>query len=66
VPLAKELSWYLPFAFFPIILFFVTMIRKKILDNAAKIQLLVWGLWLMIGFVLFSFASFFHNYYLVH
>ena len=63
-PLSKELSWLLPFALLtaPVVLFG----HKLTWPLARKHQLLVlWGGWLLTSLIFFSFASFFHAYYMV-
>ncbi|MCA9936561.1 MAG: glycosyltransferase family 39 protein [Ardenticatenaceae bacterium] len=63
-PLSKEISWLLPFAFVAMLLLLLR--RKLTLPLQPQHQfLLVWGGWLVAGWVFFSFAAFFHAYYLV-
>jgi 4-amino-4-deoxy-L-arabinose transferase-like glycosyltransferase len=62
-PLAKEVSWLLPFGLFSaVLLAFRTHLRWSLARRHAAT--LLWGGWLLIGGVFFSVAGFFHEYYL--
>ncbi|MCP4422389.1 MAG: dolichyl-phosphate-mannose--protein mannosyltransferase [Chloroflexi bacterium] len=63
-PLSKEMSWLLPFA---LIAGLLVLLRKKLRwPISRKHQMMViWGGWLAIGMIFFSFAGLFHAYYLV-
>ncbi len=63
-PLAKELSWLLPFGLVCLIGLTITAHPSRPL--AAEHQaVILWGGWLLIGLVFFSVANFFHDYYLI-
>ncbi len=63
-PLAKELSWLLPFGLVCLIGLTITAYPSRPL--AAEHQaVILWGGWLLIGLVFFSVANFFHDYYLI-
>jgi hypothetical protein len=65
VPLAKEMSWLLPFALLGLgLAVFSAPIRFPLISKAHKAALL-WGGWLVTCLVFFSIASFFHAYYMV-
>jgi 4-amino-4-deoxy-L-arabinose transferase-like glycosyltransferase len=62
-PLAKEVSWLLPFGLFStVLLAFRARPRWPIAHHQAAA--LLWGGWLLTGGVFFSVAGFFHEYYL--
>ncbi len=60
--LAKDASWLLPFALASIALLALSRWRRPL--TAQQQGLLIWGSWLLICCVFFSFASFYHAYYL--
>lgn len=63
-PLAKELSWLLPFGL--VCLIGLTIAARWSWPLAAEQQAAVlWGGWLVTGMVFFSVANFFHDYYLI-
>jgi 4-amino-4-deoxy-L-arabinose transferase-like glycosyltransferase len=63
-PLAKEMSWLLPFALLAMLLAaFSGRVRLPLISNEHK-GLILWGGWLLTCLVFFSAAGFFHNYYL--
>jgi 4-amino-4-deoxy-L-arabinose transferase-like glycosyltransferase len=63
-PLAKEMSWLLPFGLAALLLAaFSGPIRLPLLNKEHQ-GLVLWGGWLVTCLVFFSAASFFHNYYL--
>jgi 4-amino-4-deoxy-L-arabinose transferase-like glycosyltransferase len=63
-PLAKEMSWLLPFALLAMLLAaFSGRVRLPLISNEHK-GLMLWGGWLLTCLVFFSVAGFFHNYYL--
>jgi 4-amino-4-deoxy-L-arabinose transferase-like glycosyltransferase len=71
-PLAKEMSWVLPFALISLLLMagygFIELgglrrFRLPLVSHAHK-ALILWGGWLVTCLVFFSVAGFFHNYYL--
>lgn len=63
-PLAKELSWLLPFGV--VCLIGLGIAGRWSWPLAAEQQAAVlWGGWLLIGLVFFSVANFFHDYYLI-
>jgi 4-amino-4-deoxy-L-arabinose transferase-like glycosyltransferase len=71
-PLAKEMSWLLPFALLVIMLGIafgfmegggLRRFRLPLLSETHK-ALVLWGGWLLTCLVFFSIAGFFHNYYL--
>ncbi len=62
-PLAKEVSWLLPFGLFSVVLLaFRTRLRWPLAQYRGAT--LLWGGWLLTGGVFFSVAGFFHEYYL--
>ncbi|MEJ2554803.1 MAG: glycosyltransferase family 39 protein, partial [Anaerolineae bacterium] len=62
-PLAKEVSWLLPFGLFSaVLLAFRTRLRWPLAQYGRA--MLLWGGWLLTGGVFFSVAGFFHEYYL--
>ena len=63
-PMAKEMSWLLPFALMAILLTAFSYPITLPLSSPQQRSLLVWGGWLFISLVFFSAAGFFHNYYL--
>ncbi len=63
-PLAKEMSWLLPFALLALLLGIFSSIIRLPLDSPEHKSVLLWGGWLMTCLVFFSMAGFFHNYYL--
>jgi 4-amino-4-deoxy-L-arabinose transferase-like glycosyltransferase len=63
-PLAKEMSWLLPFALLAVIpAAFSRRIKLPTISNEQR-GLILWGGWLLTCLVFFSIAGFFHNYYL--
>ena len=63
-PMAKEMSWLLPFALISIFLAaFSGKIHLPLVSEQHK-SLVLWGGWLLTCLVFFSAAGFFHNYYL--
>lgn len=63
-PLAKELSWLLPFGL--VCLIGLIIAARWSWPLAAEQQAAVlWGGWLLIGLVFFSVANFFHDYYVI-
>jgi 4-amino-4-deoxy-L-arabinose transferase-like glycosyltransferase len=65
VPLAKEMSWFLPFALISIVL--AVLDTQLTLPVTSKVHkgILLWGGWLLTCLVFFSLAEFFHAYYMV-
>ncbi|WP_298817470.1 glycosyltransferase family 39 protein [Chloroflexus sp.] len=63
-PLAKELSWLLPFGIVSLIAL-ATLTRPTWPLAAGHKTALLWGGWLVIGMIFFSVANFFHDYYLI-
>jgi 4-amino-4-deoxy-L-arabinose transferase-like glycosyltransferase len=71
-PLAKEMSWVLPFGLISLLLMagygFIELggLRRFRLPLASHVHkaLILWGGWLVTCLVFFSVAGFFHNYYL--
>ncbi len=63
-PLSKEASWLLPFA---VVAALLLLFRRRLTWPVSPRRqfLLVWGGWLAISWVFFSFAGLFHAYYLV-
>lgn len=64
-PLAKEMSWLLPFALAGILLGLFTQRMRLPVRSGAHKAMLLWGGWLLTCLVFFSTAKFFHAYYLV-
>lgn len=63
-PLANEVSWLLPVALLGIaVLLFSARVRFPLSDVHQAVVL--WGGWLLVSLIFFSFASFFHAYYLI-
>jgi 4-amino-4-deoxy-L-arabinose transferase-like glycosyltransferase len=62
-PLGGQASWLLPLALIGLTAWF--WLARKPENAAARRQTLLWGAWLLTGLVFFSFAGFFHRYYLV-
>jgi len=63
-PLAKEMSWLLPFALISLILILV-QVRFTFPISKTHQGLVLWGGWLVTCLVFFSIAGFFHAYYLI-
>ncbi len=63
-PLAKEVSWLLPFALISLVLLALGA-RLEWPLGAAHQALVLWGGWLMTCVVFFSVAEFFHDYYMI-
>jgi 4-amino-4-deoxy-L-arabinose transferase-like glycosyltransferase len=64
-PLAKEISWLLPFALLGIVLgVFAERLRLPLQSGFHKAAVL-WGGWLLTCLVFFSLAEFFHAYYMI-
>lgn len=63
-PLAKEMSWLLPFGLAALLLAAVSGPVRLPLLNKEHQGLVLWGGWLVTCLVFFSAAGFFHNYYL--
>lgn len=63
-PLSKEMSWLLPFA---VVAAMLILFRQRLTWPLSPRHhfLLVWGGWLAVCWIFFSFAEFFHAYYLV-
>lgn len=64
-PLAKELSWMLPFVLVSLTLMLVTLPHKLPARDPAARGVVLWGGWLFTNLIFFSIAGFFHPYYLV-
>lgn len=65
LPLAKEMSWLLPFALAGTLLaVFSARIRFPV-ESPLHQALLLWGGWLLTCLVFFSAAEFFHAYYMI-
>jgi 4-amino-4-deoxy-L-arabinose transferase-like glycosyltransferase len=62
-PLAKEVSWLLPFGLFSAVLL-AFRARLRWPNPRRHAATLLWGGWLLTGGVFFSVAGFFHEYYL--
>ncbi|MCA9940488.1 MAG: glycosyltransferase family 39 protein [Anaerolineales bacterium] len=62
-PLSKEISWLLPFALIAMLLLLPRRLTLPLHPDHRF--LLLWGGWLLTCLVFFSFASFFHAYYMV-
>ncbi|MEZ0396294.1 MAG: glycosyltransferase family 39 protein [Anaerolineales bacterium] len=63
-PLAKEMSWLLPFALIGLTLLVVS-VRPAWPLAAEHKAFLLWGGWLLTCVVFFSVAEFFHDYYMI-
>lgn len=63
-PLAKEMSWLLPFGLISLLVLIASARLSWPLATEHKTALL-WGGWLIIGVIFFSVANFFHDYYLI-
>jgi 4-amino-4-deoxy-L-arabinose transferase-like glycosyltransferase len=64
-PLAKEMSWLLPFALLGLgLALFAAPLRLPV-SSRAHMAALLWGGWLLTSLVFFSLAGFFHAYYMV-
>lgn len=63
-PLAKEVSWLLPFALISLVLLAAASRLRWPLE-AAHQALVLWGGWLVTCIVFFSVAEFFHDYYMI-
>ncbi|MCX7608774.1 MAG: glycosyltransferase family 39 protein [Anaerolineales bacterium] len=63
-PLAKEVSWLLPFGLVCLVLLVLNARFARPLVPEHRLSLL-WGGWLLVGVVFFSMANLFHAYYLV-
>lgn len=63
-PLAKEMSWLLPFGLFSLVLLVASGKLSLPLSSAAHKGVILWGGWLVTCLVFFSAASYFHTYYL--
>lgn len=63
-PLAKEVSWLLPFALISLLLLAFAF-RLDWPLGAAHQALVLWGGWLLTCIVFFSVAEFFHDYYMI-
>lgn len=63
-PLAKEMSWLLPFGLFSLVLLVASGKLSLPLSSAAHKGAILWGGWLVTCLVFFSAASYFHTYYL--
>lgn len=63
-PLAKEMSWLLPFALFSLLLS-IFAARLSWPFGAAHKSLVLWGGWLVTCLGFFSVAGFFHDYYMI-
>ncbi len=64
-PLAKEMSWLLPFALFGMVMlaFSVPMSLKNM--SSTHKGVILWGGWMLTCLVFFSMADFFHAYYMI-
>lgn len=65
VPLAKEMSWLLPFALISLGLMVVNSPIRIPLSSKGHKAAVLWGGWLMTCVVFFSFAGLFHAYYMI-
>lgn len=64
-PLAKEMSWLLPFALAGLVLAgFGSPLRIPLVSSQQR-GLVLWGGWLLTCLAFFSVASFFHAYYMI-
>ncbi len=64
-PLAKEMSWLLPFALFGMVMLaFSTPMSLKNMSSTHK-GIILWGGWMLTCLVFFSMADFFHAYYMI-
>ncbi len=62
--LGGQSGWFLPLAFFSLfVLAWQTRLRLPL--SRSHQALAIWGMWLLVGSIFFSVASFFHPYYLV-
>lgn len=62
--LAGQISWLLPISGLSLIFLLLPFSKSKI-SNLENRLFIFWGIWLITGFVFFSFASFYHRHYLV-
>lgn len=65
IPLAKELSWFLPFGLIGMAVLIANRKLQFPITSAAHRAFILWGGWLLTCLVFFSMASFFHAYYMV-
>ena len=64
-PLAKEMSWMLPFALLGLSVALFTARLRLPLKTGIHRAAVLWGGWLLTCLVFFSIASFFHAYYMI-
>ncbi|MBS1249264.1 MAG: Undecaprenyl phosphate-alpha-4-amino-4-deoxy-L-arabinose arabinosyl transferase [Chloroflexi bacterium] len=64
-PLAKEMSWLLPFALLGLVVAAASAKLRLPLGDKAHLGVVLWGGWLVTCLVFFSVAAFFHAYYMV-
>ncbi|MFC1936259.1 hypothetical protein ACFLYP_01185, partial [Chloroflexota bacterium] len=64
-PLAKEMSWLLPFGLISLILLLICAPFRLPLQSGWYKGAVLWGGWLMTCLVFFSIAKFFHAYYMI-
>ena len=64
-PLAKEMSWLLPFALLGLVVAAVSAKFRLPLEDSAHLGVVLWGGWLVTCLVFFSVAAFFHAYYMI-
>ncbi|NPV57526.1 MAG: glycosyltransferase family 39 protein [Anaerolineae bacterium] len=64
-PLAKEMSWLLPFALVSLLLLLFSARPRLPVTSGAQQASILWGGWLLTCLVFFSSAAFFHAYYMV-
>ncbi len=64
-PLAKEMSWLLPFALLGLVVTTISVKMNLPLTSGVHKGVVLWGGWLMTCLVFFSVAAFFHAYYMI-
>lgn len=65
LPLAKEMSWLLPFALLGLVAAALSARLKLPLTSTIHKGVVLWGGWLVTCLVFFSMAAFFHAYYMI-